>query len=87
MRVNLIPVYFGGHLVGAEVCRFPRRAVAFSGILAAVSTECCLPRPTCAASLLVLDGLDDALAGGGSGGEEAGEDPDKEPGEKGGERR
>ncbi len=39
-------------------------------------------RSTC---LLVLDGLDDALAGGGAGGEEAGEDTDEEPGEEGGE--
>ncbi len=82
---HVCPVYFGGHLVGAGVCEFPRRAVAFSGILAAVSTECGLPRPTCAAPLLVLDGLDDALAGGGAGGEEAGEDPDNEAGEKGSE--
>src|SRR5215217_2403323 len=36
--------------------------------------------------LLVLDGFDDALAGGGSGGEETCEDPDKEAGEEGCER-
>src|SRR5215208_8187834 len=36
--------------------------------------------------LLILDGLDDALAGGGSGGEETCEDPDKEAGEEGCER-
>src|SRR3712207_903016 len=38
-------------------------------------------------TLLVLDGLDDALAGGGAGGEKTGEDADKEPGEEGREGR
>jgi hypothetical protein len=37
--------------------------------------------------LLVLNGLDDALAGGGAGRKQAGEDPDKEGGEQGGEGR
>ena len=37
--------------------------------------------------LLVLNGLDDALAGGGAGGEEAGEDADEEAGEEGCEGR
>src|SRR5829696_9666475 len=36
--------------------------------------------------LLVLDGFDDALAGGGAGGEETCEDPDKEAGEESCER-
>ena len=46
-----------------------------------------LVRPEPPYFLLVLDGLDDALAGGGSGGKEAGEDADKEAGEEGGEGR